>query len=84
MQAFRDAAARRVWTNVQSRVSVLQGAPLQPSMGEVFRAGFMQGSMLQLAVCTPTRRARTAATAQVLVTDVGKARRLDRAVAAAG
>ena len=86
MQAFRDATARRIWTDVQSRVGALQRVPQGPSMGDVFRAGFMHGSMLQLAVCTPSPSdgCKLGATTPVLIADIGKARQLDSAPVAAG
>ena len=61
---------RRAWTSVQNQVSELR-QPMAPSMGEVFKQGFMNASMLQLAVCAPGRRAQTTSRAEVLIARIG-------------
>lgn len=71
MQTLRDQYARQAWSEVRTRVSMLQGAPPAPTMGEVFREGFLRGSMLQMAVCTPGRRAATTKVSRILVTRLG-------------
>ena len=72
MQALRDQAARRAWTDVTSRVANLGAPEVGPSMGEVFRSAFMNASMLQLAVCAPGRRARTTQASEVLIARIGR------------
>ncbi len=68
MQTLRDQAARRAWTQVQGKVAQAQNPTENtPSMGEVFRQGFLHGSLLQLAVCAPGRNASTVSRTQLLV-----------------
>jgi len=73
MQTLRDQDARRAWTQVQAKLTQAQDeSDSGPTMGEVFRQGFMHASMLQLAVCAPGRHARTASRAQVLMAKLGE------------
>lgn len=71
---FNVTAARRSWKAAEARASTLRTIS-RPSLGDVFRRGFMNGSMLQMAVCSPPRSAATVAAEQkyaaVYVTRVG-------------
>lgn len=55
--------SRRTWMTAAARAAGIQ-IDSRPSLSQVFRNGFMNGSMLQMAICSPPREAMTAATAQ--------------------
>jgi hypothetical protein len=61
------ANARRSWSAARRLASELQHAA-GPSAGEVFARGFLRGSLLQLAICTPPREAAMPRYAAVYVT----------------
>ena len=56
---FSEVASRRSWMAAEARASTLRTIS-RPSLGDVFFRGFMNGSMLQMAVCSPPRNAATA------------------------
>lgn len=70
MQAGRPDAARRSWMDGEARARTLPFARPTP-LGQIFRQGFMRGSMLQMAVCSPPRHAATQKYDAVLVTELG-------------
>lgn len=53
---FNETASRRSWMAAEARASTLRTIS-RPSLGDVFFRGFMNGSMLQMAVCSPPRSA---------------------------
>ncbi len=53
------ADARRSWMSAEARAATLRTVT-RPSLGDVFKNGFMNGSMLQMAVCSPPRSAESA------------------------
>lgn len=71
---FNEIASRRSWMTAEARAATLRTISL-PSLGDVFCRGFMNGSMLQMAVCSPPRSAAMAAAEQkyaaVYVTRLG-------------
>jgi len=71
---FNVIASRRSWMAAEARAATLRTISRQ-SLGDVFFRGFMNGSMLQMAVCSPPRSAATAAAerkyAAVYVTRLG-------------
>ena len=56
---FSEVASRRSWMAAEARASTLRTIS-RPSLGDVFFRGFMNGSMLQMAVCSPPRSAAMA------------------------
>jgi hypothetical protein len=74
MPMFKELASRRSWMAAEARAATLRSIS-RPSLGDVFFRGFMNGSMLQMAVCSPPRSAATAAAEQkyaaVYVTRIG-------------
>ncbi|MDA0204816.1 MAG: hypothetical protein O3A53_19585 [Acidobacteria bacterium] len=56
---FAEIASRRSWMAAEARASTLRTIS-RPSLGDVFFRGFMNGSMLQMAVCSPPRNAAMA------------------------
>ncbi len=52
------ADTRRSWMSAEARAATLRTVT-RPSLGDVFKNGFMNGSMLQMAVCSPPRSAET-------------------------
>ena len=71
---FNDKASRRSWMAAEARAATLRTIS-RPSLGDVFFRGFLNGSMLQMAVCSPPRSAATVAAEQkyaaVYVTRMG-------------
>lgn len=71
---FNENASRRTWMAAEARAATLRTIS-RPSLGDVFFRGFMNGSMLQMAVCSPPRSAATVAAEQkyaaVYVTRMG-------------
>lgn len=71
---FNENASRRSWMAAEARASTLRTIS-RPSLSDVFFRGFMNGSMLQMAVCSPPRSAATVAAEQkyaaVYVTRMG-------------
>lgn len=55
--------SRSTWMTAAARAADV-GNDSRPSLGQVFRNGFMNGSMLQMAVCSPPREAAMASKAQ--------------------
>ena len=55
---LNETASRRSWMAAEARASTLRTIS-RPSLGDVFFRGFMNGSMLQMAVCSPPRNAAT-------------------------
>lgn len=73
---FNEIASRRSWMAAEARASTLRTiARPSPSLGDIFFRGFMNGSMLQMAVCSPPRHAAMAEAEQkyaaVYVTRLG-------------
>ena len=60
---FKQIASRRSWMAAEARAATLRTIS-RPSLGDVFFRGFMNGSMLQMAVCSPPRSAATVAAEQ--------------------
>ena len=60
---FKQIASRRSWMAAEARAATLRTIS-RPSLGDVFFRGFMTGSMLQMAVCSPPRSAATVAAEQ--------------------
>ena len=60
---FKQIASRRSWMAAEARAATLRTIS-RPSLGAVFFRGFMNGSMLQMAVCSPPRSAATVAAEQ--------------------
>ena len=60
---FKQIASRRSWMAADARAATLRTIS-RPSLGDVFFRGFMNGSMLQMAVCSPPRSAATVAAEQ--------------------
>ncbi len=79
---FNETASRRSWMAAEARASTLRSIS-RPSLGDVFFQGFMNGSMLQMAVCSPPRSAATVAAEQkyaaVYVTRLGARATADEA-----
>lgn len=79
---FNETASRRSWMAAEARASTLRSIS-RPSLGSVFFNGFMNGSMLQMAVCSPPRSAATMEAEQkyaaVYVTRLGAKVRADEA-----
>lgn len=69
-----NRASSRSWMAAEARAATLRSVS-RPSLGDVFRSGFMNGSMLQMAVCSPPRSAATVKAEQrysaVFVTRMG-------------
>jgi hypothetical protein len=53
---FNEKASSRSWMAAKARAATLRTIS-RPSLGDVFFRGFMNGSMLQMAVCSPPRSA---------------------------
>lgn len=79
---FNESASRRSWMAAEARASTLRTIA-RPSLGDVFFQGFMNGSMLQMAVCSPPRSAAMLAAEQkyaaVYVTRLGAKVKADEA-----
>jgi hypothetical protein len=60
---FNEIASRRAWMAAEARASTLRTIS-RPSSGDGFFSRFTNGSMLQMAVCSPPRSATTAAAEQ--------------------
>ena len=77
---FKQIASRRSWMAAEARAATLRTIS-RPSLGDVFFRGFMNGSMLQMAVCSPPRSAATVAAEQryaaVYLTRLGAKVRVD-------
>ncbi len=78
MDAGNTLSARRDWIAAERRADRIQVAE-PPTLGEIFKQGFLRGSMLQMAVCTPPRQATTRKYEAVFVTALGGAARKARA-----
>jgi hypothetical protein len=82
MPMLNETASRRAWMAAEARASTLR-AISRPSLTDVFFRGFMNGSMLQMAVCSPPRSAATIAAEQkyaaVYVTRMGSRAGADKA-----
>jgi hypothetical protein len=79
---FNEIASRRSWIAAEARASTLRTIA-RPSLGDVFFRGFMNGSMLQMDVCSPPRSAAMVEAEQkyaaVYVTRLGAKVRTDEA-----
>lgn len=71
MDARNVVAGRQARRAAERLATGLQPNPA-PSLGDVFRQGFLHGSLLQLAVCTPARRAATRKYSAVYVNRLGE------------
>ena len=71
--SFAGRQARRSAERLAFQLQAAQG----PSLGDVFRQGFLNGSLLQLAICTPSRRAETVKYSAVYVSRMGEAQRAE-------
>ena len=70
MAAGQTLASRRSWMNAEARAELIR-IPEAPTLGQIFTRGFLRGSMLQMAVCTPPRQAMTRKYEAVFVTSLG-------------
>ena len=72
MQAPSGIAARRSWLEAERRALPLSPPSDGPSLAQTFLSGFMRGSMLQMAVCTPPRQAVTRKVDAVFIARIGE------------
>ena len=72
MGAVNPVSARRAWLEPELRAEALHVAE-PPTLGRIFKSGFLRGSMLQLAVCAPPRQAAMRKYEAVYVTSLGAA-----------
>ena len=72
MQAATGTSARRAWLEAERRALPLSGPSEGPTYAQTFLSGFMRGSMLQMAVCSPPRQAATQRVDAVFIARIGE------------
>lgn len=82
MAAPKTVAARRAWQSAE-RLAIRFQTPEQPSFADVFRRGFMNASMLQMAVCSPSRQSETRRYSAIFVNRMGATTAVGNAAAPA-